>query len=265
MQIGRWKCALCAAILLLPCSAGAAPWPQPEGHGFAITTVNVTEAKINAGTPNPAFGKGDYRQYIVSSYIEYGLTSRITLGAIPEFEFVRFKTGSAALTTSGFGDVELFARTVVWQQAEWWGAAQANLKLPTGYDPHANPALGNGQIDFEPRLSIGRGFMIGDWSSFGYLDLGYRVRFAGPNDQLRVNIGLGMRPAVRWTVFIQSFNIINTVQPPHGINFSIGNLAGTAVYDLSSRWSVQLGIFSQIATANFNPGSGVSTGVWWRF
>src|SRR5436305_5099798 len=118
----RW---LVAAAVILGGSAGGAlagPWPQPEGHGFVITTVSVLDAENRANRPNPAFGQGSYREYVLGSYAEYGLTNRVTIGAQPQFDIAQLKTDHGTRATSGFGDLELFARTVVWQQSEWWGA-----------------------------------------------------------------------------------------------------------------------------------------------
>lgn len=267
MDARRFRC-ICGvtAFAAVPQAALAGgPWPQPQGHGFAITTLGFLTAENTAGIPNPAYGDGRYGQYLLSSYIEYGLTDKLTLGAMPEFEVAQLRTAQRTLTTTGFSDLELFARNVAWQESQWSVAVQGTLKLPTGYNPNTNPALGNGQVDIQPSVSAGRGFNIGRWASYGYIEAGYRFRFAGPNDQVRINLVFGTHPANRWTIQLQSFNIINAVQPPRGINFNLDSVVANLVYDVSSRWSVQFGLFTQAVATNFNTGSGVSTGVWCRF
>ena len=84
---------------------------------------------------------------------------------------------------------------------------QGIVKVPTGYNPNTNPALGNDQVDLEPRLLFGHGFSFGSWPAFFDIGTSYRFRLGGPSDQVRFDGPLGLHPA-GWLLLLQSYNII---------------------------------------------------------
>ncbi len=243
--------------------ASAAPWPQPEGHGFLINTFTFQQAQNHAGIPNPAFGNGTFREYAVGPYFEYGLTNSVTVGAAAD---PQLRTLSTASATGGLGDIDLFIRPTIWRNDDWAVAVQGLVKVPTGYNPNANPALGNDQVDVEPRFLVGRSFSLGSWPAFADLEVAYRYRFGSPADEVRIDGAFGTHVHDDWMVLIQLYNIIGLQnQAPGGTNFSLSTLEVSVVHDLSPTVSVQAGAFSQIASRNYNKGNGVLLSVWWRF
>jgi protein XagA len=256
-------------VLFTLCGIGralAGPWPLPEGQGLVINSFGFLQAQNAAGIPNPAYGSGTFRRFELDDYSEYGLTDQITLSASLNGQVRDLVTSDLTRSTAGFGDVELGARTVIWQSGPWVAAAQGLVKIPTGYNPNANPAIGNDQVDLEPRLLLGRGFTLGDWSSFVEIEAGFRFRFGGPGDQLRINATLGVHPASRWMLLLQSYNIIGMRnEAPGGTDFDLATVVASAVYDITPRWSAQLGGISDVASRNFNRGNGVFVAIWWKF
>ena len=247
-------------------NAVAGPWPQPEGHGLWINTFGVSQTTNYAGIQNPAYGDGTFRRFGVGSYGEYGLTDRITLSAAADVQLRQLDTGSTLLSTGGLGDIETAARVAVWQSGGWTVATQGVVKIPTGYSPTVNPALGNGQVDLEPRLLVGRGFMIGSWPAFADVGTGYRFRLGTPGDQVRIDGTLGLHPARDWLVLLQSYTIVGIRnESPGGTDFDLSTLTLSVVHDFSARWALQLGGSSEIASRNFNTGNGGFVAVWWRF
>jgi hypothetical protein len=267
---GRLVCraAVLAGLLAVWNSRGlhAGPWPQPEGQGLIINSFSFLQARNLAGVSNPAFGGGTFRRFEIDNYTEYGLTNTVTLSAAFSGQSRQLETAGTTRSTEGFGDVELGARAAVWQTGNWVVAAQGLVEVPTGYDPNVDPALGNGQVDLEPRLLIGRGFSIGTWPGFAEIEAGYRFRLGSPADQLRVNATVGVHPASSWMLMVQSYTIIGMGNgSPRGTDFNLSTLVVSAVYDFSPRWSVQFGAVSDIASRNYNGGNGVFAAVWWKF
>ncbi len=253
--------ALIAASCGVPARAG--PWSPPEGHGFVINSFGFMQAQNYAGIPNPAYGSGTFRRFEYGFYGEYGLADRLTLVGAAGLQQRNLDTAGS---TFGVGDVDLGLRGAVWQKGNWAVAAQGVVKLPTGYDPYANPALGNGQVDLEPRLLIGRGFSLGSWPAFFDAGVGYRFRTGSPSDQLRFDATVGVHVAPRWMLMLQSYNIIGMQnEAPGGTDFNLSTLLVSAVYEIAPAWSVQLGGFSEIASRNYNTGNGVFAAIWWRF
>ena len=267
MSISRTNAlAFGTAALILSLAATptlASAWPQPEGQGILINTFAFQQTQNHAGTPNPAFGNGTFREYGVAPYFEYGLTDRVTIGAAANLQLRTLTPGSA---NGGPGDIDLFVRPTVWRNDNWAIAVQGLVKVPTGYNPNANPALGDDQVDLEPRLLVGRGFSFGSWPAFADVSVAYRYRFGSPADEVRIDGTVGVHLRDDWMVLIQSYNIIGLQnQAPGGTNFSLSTLAASVVHDLSRSLSVQAGAFSEVASRNYNKGSGVLLAIWWRF
>lgn len=231
-----------------------------------INTFGFMQANNYAGIPNPAYGAGTFRRFEFGSYGEYGLTNRITLSAAAGAQARQLDPGTTTLSTTGIGDVELAARATVRQEAYWAFATQGVIKVPTGYDPNTNPALGNGQVDLEPRLLIGHGFSIGSWPAFVDIGAGYRFRTGSPSDQVRFDGTVGVHPAKDWLLLLQSYNIIGMQnERPGGTDFNLSTVVASAVYELSVSWAVQVGGFSEVASRNYNTGNGAFFAVWWKF
>ena len=263
----RYIGALASSLVLCGgTNAIAGPWPQPEGHGLWINTFGFSQTSNYAGIQNPAYGDGTFRRFEISSYGEYGLTDQITLSAAAGVQLRQLDTGNTVLSTGGVGDIETAARAAVWQSGGWTVATQGVVKVPTGYSPTVNPALGNGQVDLEPRMLVGRGFTIGAWPAFADIGAGYRFRLGTPSDQARIDGSLGIHPAKDWLLMLQSYNIIGMRnEESGGTDFDLSTLTVSVVHNFSTAWAVQLGGSSEIASRNFNRGNGGFVAVWWRF
>jgi hypothetical protein len=246
--------------------ACAGPWPQPAGHGFVINTFSFVQGDNHAGVPNPASGNGTFRLFDFTPYMEYGLTDTVTVGAAPHLELRQLATSTTTSNTAGVGDIDLFARKTVWSDGSWVIAGQGLIKVPTGYDPNANPALGNDQVDLEPEILVGRGFVVGAWPAFADIGTGYRYRFGSPADEVRLDADFGVHVRPDWMLLLQSFNIIGLRnQRPGGTDFNLATIAISVVHDLNASWAVQLGGLSDVASRNYNRGNGAFVAVWWRF
>jgi hypothetical protein len=263
----RWVAAS-LGILMLQSSAAAiaSPWPQPYGQGFLITTLNVIEVRKAAGNVTPAHDAAALSLQSVGAYAEYGWAPAITVGTSFRLEHVRLNADPGHSTSNGVSDVELFARRVLWQSGSAILAAQGTLVVPTGYNPNANPALGDGAFGLEPRLLFGHGFTIGAWPAFFDLQGAYRARFGDLTDQVRVDGTLGLHPSTRWLLLLQIYDTLSLRSERHlEHDYDICTVSASATRELGPHRSVHFGLTRLIATRGYGNGTGLSAGMWWRF
>lgn len=110
--------------LMLIEAAAAGPWPRQKGQGFAMSSLQVTAASLS-GPEN----------YYFSTYLEYGLTNQLTLGA------------DIGHSVSGETKGIMFLRHPIWLRSQTHHFA-AELGLGT--------IAGNSVI--RPGMSYGRSF-----------------------------------------------------------------------------------------------------------
>jgi hypothetical protein len=254
----------------------AGPWPQPQGHGFVISSLSYLEADSRLPNANPVVGDGDFSRLGVGVYVEYGVSEHITIGGSAQLAEVRLRGLSESESSSGVGDVELFVRPVVWRSGASILAAQATLAIPGGYEAERNPALGDGAVGAELRLLYGRGFELSGLSSFFDLQGAYRFRLGAPADQVRVDATLGTHPAEGWMLLLQSRDTISAGnQTDHGLgpglagrygtDYDLYSLAFSVVGDVSPHWSVELGVADELGGRNYSTGEGVFVSIWRKF
>ncbi len=164
-------------------TAGA--WVPGDGDGynkFAIAPYKSTDFFGN----NP-----DFKEFIginYSLYAEHGLGDNIAVYGTLLYQDLE-QTTTQGITTrgSGFGDVELGVRYQFLSDPVVLSTAFL-VKLPWLYDRKAELPLGNGQVDYESRLLLGKSL-----NQFGYfgVELGYRYRTGDPSDEIRYLVEYG--------------------------------------------------------------------------
>lgn len=244
-----------AAILTLlgilgPTVALASPWTLPAGVlvvGGRFDYESADEEWLDDGSAARPFSlRGEYQSVTYTLSARLGITDKFELELQIPLRQVSFSSDPVILnsqptdsmqssldfyqenvldlsrTVRGLGDVRLTARHRLWRGPVWVGAAEVQLKTPTGYAPPAgtfgaNPrsiadfeantdryarpenvtddvTLGDGQVDVRPALLLGWGFATG---TFMRLDVGYALRLSGAGDQVfgsaRVGQSIGQR------------------------------------------------------------------------
>jgi len=135
-----------------------------------------------------------------SLFIEHGVTDRLTLQAKAGLTrgrdpFARYE---------GRGPVELGLRYAVLKRprtvaAIYVGAAEPGVGRNAGY-----AAPGQGEVDLEARLLLGRSVTTRLGEIFSDLQLA-RLRRSGLADETRMDATLGFRPTRNWLVMAQAF------------------------------------------------------------
>jgi len=149
-------------------------------------------------------------------------------------------------------------------QAPVFIALQGIVKLPFLYNAAAPLPLGNGQIDIEGKVLLGRS--LGKGRYFG-LEAGYRYRAEAPVDEFRylfeygqdINRLIYVRAKLDGTLGLGGE--ANVLVPVDGFNaslpiaFDLGRLESTLGYKLNEKWATELSVITNLYGDNTLQGS----------
>ena len=248
-------------VLALPSTASAGAWTLPAGAGQIMLTTTT-------GTSDHLFGFGSiprYNKTEMQALIEYGFTDRFTGILIPGLQHVDIAAPISAERT-GLGYTELGGRYKVFQGDAWVVSGQATVRVPGTRDSSNPAAVGYTDFETDVRALFGYSFAVGSWPAFIDLQLAQRFRAGTPPDELRFDATFGVRPAPRWLVLAQSFNVMSEGAggPPFG-RYDYYKFQLSGVYELTADWSVQAGAFTTYAGSNALQENGLIFGAWYRF
>lgn len=238
---------------------------QPKGHGQAISTASYYRTSSSLDDQGYPTG-GSYRKLELSTYLEYGLTDRVTIGAQPFYQWADSGTGTAKQSGNGFGDINLFVRHSLWRKGPWVSSVQATAILADAYDAADLPARGNGNDAYELRLLAGR--TLGPKkTSYINLETAYRLGTGGTADQLRTDIALGYRYG-RHLTLIQEVSYQDSLGGGDGMpgnSYTLLKAQVSVLYFVTDRIAVQAGYGGDLAGEGVGLGDAFLSGVWIRF
>lgn len=267
-------CAVATFVLTLffvgACFAGA--WTEQKGKLYDRVSFNyyfADEAFDGSSISKSFSANGKYRDFNLGNYIEYGLTDKLTLISSMYIKHIQKKDDLEDTKTTGVGDIDLAAKYKLSEGK--WGvlSTQALVKIPEAYDKHAQLPLGNGQYDLEFRMLYGRSL----WPYLpGYcnFELGYRIRFGDPSDELRylVEFGSDITKSLYGRVKLDGIYTMNngskldvSGNPTATNNFNLGKLDMTVGYRIFKRWSLEAEYTPEIYGKNTAAGATYSFAV----
>jgi len=245
----------------------AAAWVKNKGEGqfinslFHYTTKSYSDSSGNR-VKQDRFSKIDY-----NPYLEYGLSDSVTLGLSPSFQYLR----QNGVNNLGLADTEIFARKKIWSNDNSVFSIQPLIKLFGPYSEYDALALGKKQVDIEFRTLYGKSFELFGEDMFVNFETAYRKRMEAPSDELRFDVGVGMKRVGGMFLF-QSFNIITlgdkatlSNEIVNSSDFNMSKLQFSVVEDINDKVSVQLGIFKNVWAENTGGGGGILFSVWLNF
>jgi hypothetical protein len=193
-------------------SAHGGAWVQKQDSYYFKVAVSYldTDRELNFNGDEVDILSGDtlsidasYRDLTISTYVEYGITDRITVvGTLPFKVLTSRRTQLSDLapdirrdidaTTGGLGDLGLGLRYPL-LSAPFPVSLQGTVKLPLGYDrspENMGPPLGSGHVDIEGALLAG----VSLYPFPAYLTggAGYRVRGGDLADEMVFNVEGGV-------------------------------------------------------------------------
>jgi hypothetical protein len=251
------------------CFAGA--WTQSKGGLYDRVSLNYYYAddEFDSGGRTDFPLNGNFKDFHIGNYIEYGLTDRITLINSLFYKTIRKEDDEVKQHTWGLGDVDVAAKYKIAEGS--WGvlSGQGLVKIPGPYDGDISLPLGNKQWDIEARLLYGRSLYphIPGYVNF---ELAYRWRFGDPSDELRYLAEFGMDFTKRFYGRIKLDGIYsmnngahfdNSGNPTITNNFDLGKLFITAGYKIAKRWGLEVEYTPELYGKNTAAGATYSLAV----
>jgi hypothetical protein len=252
-------------VSLAPSAALAGAWTLPAGTGQATVSGTMSSADRAFDTSGALQPVPRYNKFELQGWIEYGLTDRFTAIVAPGLQHVDIAAPADAQRT-GLGYTEWGGRYSLLQGTSWVFSGQATMRLP-GTNDISNPAgIGYTGIETDLRALFGTSFAVYGMPAFLDLQFAQRFRAGGPPNEFRADATFGIRPAERWLLLAQSFNVFSEGpgSPPFA-SYEYFKLQLSAIYALAPAWSVQAGGFTAYAGRNALQENGLVLGVWHRF
>ncbi len=154
---------LYAFVWAVPGEALAGAWTVPRNRWYAeyywrwYYSKKTYDERRNLGRRPKTALFTDIRNEFK---LEYGLTDWWNLLASVPYQSSHYRDDNVDLLNAGVGDIyvrnkfRLIEDPVVSSLLLSW-------KIPSAYDPHESPGLGDGQVDFETRLQLSRAVLYG--------------------------------------------------------------------------------------------------------
>lgn len=263
--------------------ARAGAWLWPENHGQALLTTTFADAQKAYDSNGRLVATPPYRKFETQLYIEHGVADGLTFvgeGAAMDFSgasettidlarsIAEAKAGlpisdgrTPGLHYQGLGLGAAGARLQLARFGDYILSTQATLRAAS---PQARRFLDMRQpVAADARLLLGRFFTLAGMS--GFLDSQIGFRSGGQNgSEARLDLTAGMRPFPDFLIMAQSFS---AVAPRGGVApvMAAQKFQLSAVYDVTSSISLQIGGVIAILGVNSPAERGVFSGLWWRY
>jgi protein XagA len=248
-----------------PVAALAGAWTLEAGTGqaAAIAAASTSDRLFDAARrirPTPRYDK-----FELQGLIEYGATDWFTLMLLPSLQHIDIAAPNEA-QRAGLGYTEFGGRAKLYDGNSWVLSMQTTLRAPGTVDNTNPAAVGYTDTEVDVRGLLGRSFAFGPWPAFIDLQIAQRFRTGGAPDEFRADLTYGIRPAPRWLLLAQSFNVISEGAGSWGLpSYDYYKLQLSAVYQLTPAWSLQFGGFTAFTGRNALQENGLVLGTWFKF
>ena len=263
---------MCAVMVILsaadPVFAGA--WTAEKGTIYQKFTFNVYEADErfdDSGHENAFPAGGQFSDTNFATYMEYGLTDKITLLGSLSYKRLRSEDDAMIYKTRGFSDLDLGVKYRLASGNFGVISAQGLVKVPEFYDDDNAVDLGNSQYDTEIRLLYGKSlypFIPG----YINIEAGYRLRAEEPADEFRylLELGIDITDAIYSRVKLDGIAGMNNEDasrdaagnPTATLDYDLGKLDLALGINLSKQMGLELGYRADIYGENTASGENVS-------
>ena len=261
MKMSRFAIALAPVVAATPALAGA--WTQPQGAGQVIVTGIYSHSGKGYDGGGHVADIADRTKAEAYFLAEYGVSDDLTLMITPSFSHVSVQGGD---DSTGAGYTELGGRYRLGGSGTSVFSVQGSLRIPGTKRRDSLAQIGSTDSEIDLRALAGTSFKIGGHDGFADIQAGYRIRNGQPPNEYRIDATLGFRPVPQLLLLAQSFNVVSD-GAGRGVfgKYRYHNLYLGTVYDLSAKWSVQLGGLMTLDGENALRERGAFTGLWYRF
>ncbi|WP_343528352.1 hypothetical protein [Sphingomonas sp.] len=256
--------AILSFTLVHATKADASAWTMPKGKGQLLITGVYSHSDRGFDADGKTTDIPDYDKQELYLLGEYGVTDDLTLIAAPSFRHVGIQGNGD--DTTGLGYTEVGARYRMAGGVHWVGSLQATARIPGARRRDALAQVGSTDAEYDVRALGGASFSLGHLPGFVNLEGGYRVREGDPPNEFRADATLGIRPAKRVLLYTLWSNSWSD-GAGRGVfkAYRYHNAFLNAAYDLSDRWSLQVGGLATVGGKNALRERGATGGVWFRF
>jgi hypothetical protein len=167
---------------------------------------------------------------------------------------------------TGLGYSEFGGRVRLFQGDSWVVSGQTTLRVPGTFDRSNPAALGYTDTQVDVRALVGYAFKLGAWPAFLDVQMAQRFSLGWQPDEFRADITFGVRPAPKWLLLAQSFNVVSEGAGTWGFPaYDYYKLQLSGVYSVTPKLSLQLGAFTTYTGRNALQDNGLLMGAWYRF
>ena len=254
-------CGPIVAVLFAAGLARASAFLEPPGQGDIIAATEFSDSTRAFDQDGKLIPIPSYRKFELGTYIEYGLSDRLTLIAQPFFETARQDSTAVSVPGAEIGarfGLANFGSTVV--------SVQGLLNIPL--DSRQLPQAGFDEDDIfsgDLRLLLGHTFEVHGAAGFFDLQGGYRWQGDGAPNEWHADFTAGLRPQSHVLVMLQTFATLADSGTAVCERYAWIKLQESLVYDLSRSWAVQGGFFETVAGTNAGRELGPMVALWYHF
>lgn len=266
--------ALLSATFATSCFAGA--WTAKKGAFYEKLAFNFYYADHSfdpSGERRSTPNNGEFTDYNISNYFEYGLLDNLTLINSITYKRLRNEDDSAIAKGHGLGDLDLGLRyKLVDSEKAGILSTQLLVKIPGAYDKNDPLPLGNDQFDTELRLLYGRSLY--QWfPGYANLELGYRFRAEDPSDEIRYLVEVGVditrsiyaRAKLDGTFSMDNGRKMDTSGNPTATNnYDLGKLELTAGYQVTPSFGLEASFRPDVYGQNTAAGANYSLALYYK-
>ena len=221
------------------------------------------------GMPN----NGNFTDYNISNYLEYGLLDNLTLINSLSYKWLESEDDAGRAKGYGLGDVDLGLRCKL-LDSEKIGivSSQILVKIPGGYDKNDALPLGNDQFDTEVKFLYGRS-LYPRIPGYGNVELGCRFRAGDPSDEIRylVEFGFDLTKRIYTRAKLDGIFSVdngrkadNSGNPTATNNFDLGKLDLTLGYQITPTLGLEGSYRPDIYGQNTAAGANYSLAVYYK-
>ena len=250
-------------------TASASPWARAQGEGLVISQTSYFTSRQDASSDGEIVSQR-FERFETDLYLEYGLTSSITIGGKAVYGASRLNRGGTIENASGVSEYGGFAQYQVLRNDRDAASIRIGASSASSLDDGARAGTANDGVDADIAFLYGRNFNIAPFGVFAAADVGYRRRFGDAADQIRLQADLGAKPGKRWMILVQSFGEFSlSNETDGGADFDIVKINPSVVRRFGDpekgRWSLQIGYSEEIAGRNVALGRRAFLSIWTAF
>jgi len=178
-------------LLWVPSNAFPGAWTQPKGTQYNKVSFSFfwsTHAYDIDGDVTLLSDNGEFQDWNLCWYQEYGILDYLTIITSIPYKYVRYEDNNLVSDTWGLGDGEIGGKVLLLGNP-FVMSLQTMLKVPLGYEKDEVVPIGNDQVDAEVRLLFGKSLY--PVPAYAGAEIGYRVRGEDPSDEIRYLVEFG--------------------------------------------------------------------------